>query len=140
MTKSIEHTFIALLAAATIMTGAQSAQATGGMNALASLELEATNSQIEKVGFFKKGGKFTNHGVAAIGVGAAAVGGLIGHKISKRRQAQQQHYYAPAPAPVYASGNAHVNWCLSRYRSYDVRSDTYQPYNGPRRYCNSPYN
>ncbi|MBO6815221.1 MAG: BA14K family protein, partial [Rhizobiaceae bacterium] len=22
----------------------------------------------------------------------------------------------------------------------DVRSDTYQPYSGPRRYCNSPYN
>jgi BA14K-like protein len=42
--------------------------------------------------------------------------------------------------PVYRSGgSAHVVWCEQRYRSYDVRSDTFQPYNGPRRLCNSPY-
>ena len=36
-------------------------------------------------------------------------------------------------------GNNHVDWCLNRYRSYSVRTDTFQPYNGPRRRCNSPY-
>jgi hypothetical protein len=33
----------------------------------------------------------------------------------------------------------HHNWCLDRYRSYDGRTDTFQPYNGPRRRCVSPY-
>ena len=34
---------------------------------------------------------------------------------------------------------AHDNWCAQRYRSYDRASKTFQPYNGPRKYCNSPY-
>lgn len=37
------------------------------------------------------------------------------------------------------AGSAHVRWCEQHYRSYDVRTDTYQPYNGPRRRCVSPY-
>lgn len=40
----------------------------------------------------------------------------------------------------YGNSSAHVRWCEQRYRSYDRRSDTYQPYNGPRRRCISPYN
>jgi hypothetical protein len=39
---------------------------------------------------------------------------------------------------VYA-GNAHVQWCYDRYRSYRASDNTFQPYNGPRRQCNSPY-
>ncbi|MGB3243957.1 MAG: BA14K family protein [Sulfitobacter sp.] len=35
--------------------------------------------------------------------------------------------------------NAHDNWCDQKYRSYDRSSKTFQPYNGPRKYCNSPY-
>ena len=33
----------------------------------------------------------------------------------------------------------HYQWCESRYRSYRASDNTYQPYNGPRRRCNSPY-
>jgi hypothetical protein len=33
----------------------------------------------------------------------------------------------------------HVEWCLARYRSYDVETDTYQPLIGARRLCRSPY-
>jgi hypothetical protein len=33
----------------------------------------------------------------------------------------------------------HVEWCAARFRSYDVTTDTYQPYDGPRRVCRSPY-
>lgn len=40
---------------------------------------------------------------------------------------------------VYAGGNAHVNWCYNRYRSYRAYDNTFQPYNGPRRQCYSPY-
>jgi len=41
--------------------------------------------------------------------------------------------------PAYRSGDAHVRWCYNRYRSYRASDNTYQPYNGPRRQCYSPY-
>ncbi|PBC03276.1 BA14K family protein [Mesorhizobium sp. WSM3860] len=34
---------------------------------------------------------------------------------------------------------AHVQWCYDRYRSYRAWDNTFQPYNGPRRQCISPY-
>ena len=37
------------------------------------------------------------------------------------------------------SGNAHVQWCYDHYRSYRASDNTFQPYNGPRRQCHSPY-
>jgi hypothetical protein len=37
------------------------------------------------------------------------------------------------------SGNSHVAWCYDRYRSYRASDNTYQPLNGPRRQCYSPY-
>jgi hypothetical protein len=40
---------------------------------------------------------------------------------------------------VYRGGDAHVQWCYNRYRSYRAYDNTYQPYNGPRRQCYSPY-
>lgn len=36
-------------------------------------------------------------------------------------------------------GSAHVRWCYDRYRSYRAYDNTFQPYNGPRRQCWSPY-
>lgn len=39
----------------------------------------------------------------------------------------------------YSGGSSHVNWCANRYRSYRAYDNTYQPYGGPRRQCNSPY-
>jgi opacity protein-like surface antigen len=33
----------------------------------------------------------------------------------------------------------HVRWCHNKYRSYDQRTNTFQPYHGPRRECRSPY-
>ena len=41
---------------------------------------------------------------------------------------------------VYRSGgSAHVQWCYNRYRSYRAWDNTFQPYNGPRQLCYSPY-
>lgn len=34
---------------------------------------------------------------------------------------------------------AHVRWCQDRWRSYRVSDNSYQPFNGPRRACVSPY-
>ena len=33
----------------------------------------------------------------------------------------------------------HIDWCMTRYNSYRMEDDTYQPYHGVRRRCNSPY-
>jgi len=35
--------------------------------------------------------------------------------------------------------NAHIEWCNDRYRSYRSSDNTFQPYNGPRQQCVSPY-
>jgi hypothetical protein len=34
----------------------------------------------------------------------------------------------------------HVRWCLKRFRSYAVESNTYVTYQGRTRYCDSPFN
>ncbi|MFN3548184.1 MAG: BA14K family protein [Mesorhizobium sp.] len=41
--------------------------------------------------------------------------------------------------PRITLSRAHVNWCHNRYRSYRAWDNTFQPYNGPRRQCWSPY-
>ena len=38
-----------------------------------------------------------------------------------------------------SSGSAHVRWFYDRYRSYREWDNTFQPYNGPRQQCYSPY-
>ena len=64
--------------------------------------------------------------LAAFGLGAAIIGGMA---------AQQ----APRPPVGVAMPVSHVRWCQGRYRSYDAYTNTFQPYNGPRRICVSPY-
>jgi hypothetical protein len=70
--------------------------------------------------------------LAAFGAGA-----IIGGAIAAPR------YVEPAPAPVYRSSGGlnprHYEYCAGRYRSYDSYSNTFQPYNGPRQQCYSPY-
>ena len=54
--------------------------------------------------------------------------------------APRAYYCAPRRAASIASGtNAHVAWCYNRYRSYRAYDNSYQPFNGPRRECISPY-
>ena len=49
-------------------------------------------------------------------------------------------YRSYRAAPVYRGYSArHHAWCAGRYRSYSRASGTFQPYHGPRRRCNSPY-
>jgi len=63
---------------------------------------------------------------------AFAAGAIIGGAIAQPR---------PAPVAPRAAGlnPRHYDWCNARYRSYDSRSNTFQPYNGPRQQCLSPY-
>lgn len=84
-----------------------------------------------------------------IPLGAFAAGAIIGGALNQQPREtyrpvpeyRQNPEFAPRPAPVYRGRNAqaHVNWCAGRYRSYDYRSNTFQPYNGPRQTCYSPY-
>ena len=54
-------------------------------------------------------------------------------------------YYEPGyypPRRYYRTqrlSNAHVRWCYDRYVSYRAWDNSYQPYNGQRRQCWSPY-
>lgn len=65
---------------------------------------------------------------------AFAAGAVIGGAVAAPR------YVEPAPAPVAGNLNPrHYDWCATRYRSYDSYSNTFQPYNGPRQQCLSPY-
>ncbi|OOG70096.1 Lectin-like protein BA14k [Ensifer sp. M14] len=59
-------------------------------------------------------------------IGGLAAGAIIGGLLSS----QPRRYYG---------GNSHASWCYSRYRSYRAWDNTFQPYNGPRRACYSPY-
>ncbi|WP_333826340.1 BA14K family protein [Pararhodobacter sp.] len=65
----------------------------------------------------------------------AIVGGVIVNQMQQSGQQQQQHY---GHSGSYLSRN-HVDWCHNRWRSYRVSDNSYQPYNGPRRVCMSPY-
>lgn len=40
---------------------------------------------------------------------------------------------------VRSGSSSHVNYCANRYRSYRASDNTFQPYNGPRQQCRSPY-
>lgn len=43
-------------------------------------------------------------------------------------------------APARRLIAAHIQWCFDHYRSYRAYDNTYQPINGPREQCWSPYN
>jgi hypothetical protein len=54
------------------------------------------------------------------------------------------YYVPPPPPPVYRAPvrtwrQAHVDWCLASYRSYNPATDTFMGYDGYAHYCQSPY-
>lgn len=85
--------------------------------------------------YYRRGYRHYNgywYPLAAFGAGAI-IGGAI---------ASQPRYYEPPPPRYYAAPRgtaAHVQWCANRYRSYRAYDNTFQPYNGPRQQCYSPY-
>lgn len=75
--------------------------------------------------------------------GAAVLGGIVGLGIGAAIASQPRYYDAPRPlyrvaprsyAPAYGTGEWY-RYCAAKYRSFDARSGTYQPYDGPRRVC-----
>ena len=45
----------------------------------------------------------------------------------------------PMPQPMMAGGNAHVQYCLAKYRSYKIPTNTYTSFSGQIKPCISPY-
>ncbi|MCZ4092527.1 MULTISPECIES: BA14K family protein [Sinorhizobium] len=66
-----------------------------------------------------------------IGIGPGAiVGGPPPAALDRGRVRQRLRYDA----------TAHARWCRQRYISYRSTDNTFQPFDGPRRSCDSPYN
>lgn len=72
--------------------------------------------------------------------------GYPGYREYRRGYRKYRGYYFPEEAFARSSRrvyrddyDAHVAWCYDHYKSYRERDDTFQPYNGPRKRCNSPY-
>ncbi len=78
-------------------------------------------------------GRYYRHHRHGYGVGvplgAFAAGAIIGGALNS----------SPAPRSVYRASGSHTSWCYNRYRSYRAYDNTFQPYNGPRQQCYSPY-
>lgn len=89
-------------------------------------------------------------------IAGVVIGGAIAGAIASERR-HRRHYYAPkaryyapqpyyAPRPYYAPPQRYsyrpepwspewYDYCSAKYRSFDPRSGTFQPYRGPRRFC-----
>ncbi len=100
-------------------------------------------------------------GIAAGIIGGAIIGGAIANSNRRSRDRHchrgychthnyqySDHRHRPVvydppprrrPPPRRDYGERHEDWCYDRYRSYRARDNTYQPYRGGRRYCQSPY-
>ncbi len=72
-------------------------------------------------------------------LGGLATGAIIGGLLAQPRYYGPSYYAPRYYRQVYSGGNAHTSWCFARYRSYRVYDNTFQPFNGPRRACVSPY-
>ncbi|NMG40579.1 BA14K family protein [Chelativorans sp. ZYF759] len=63
---------------------------------------------------------------------AFVAGAIIGGAVAQQPR--------PAPrAPQRGLSRSHVEWCYGQYRSYRASDNTFQPYQGPRRACRSPF-
>lgn len=102
-----------------------------------------------------------NLGIAGAIIGGAIIGGAIANSNRRSRNrhchrgyCHRHNYqysnhrhrpvvYNPPPRrrapPRRNYGDRHEDWCYDRYRSYRAYDNTYQPYRGRRRYCQSPY-
>ena len=81
------------------------------------------------------------HKGLAQGIGAGIGFGIANKLLNPTPKQPSVVYVQPTPQPTYVQpapqgfSQYHYNWCFSRYRSYHAASNTYQPYNGPRRQC-----
>ena len=85
---------------------------------------------------YYRGGRYYDDGA-----GAAILGLGLGLGLGSMYN-NYNYYDAPPPRRYYRAqrvSSTHVQWCYNRYRSYRAYDNTFQPYNGPRQQCYSPY-
>lgn len=75
-------------------------------------------------------------GIVGLGLGAA-IASSAQPRYVERRYIDGPDYYAGGyrSARFEPWSRGWYNYCSSRYRSFDPRSGTFQPYNGPRQFC-----
>ncbi|WP_437409066.1 BA14K family protein [Sinorhizobium meliloti] len=75
---------------------------------------------------------------------AFAAGAVLGGAIAAQESPPPRPEYAAPPPPPPPVDSArydprHYDWCADKYRSYRAYDNSFQPHNGPRRQCYSPY-
>ena len=79
-----------------------------------------------------------HHGGGGGAVAAGVIGGLLlgGIIASQANRYDGPAYYYDGPPGYYGPDyDSWVNYCFSRYRSFDPRTGTYVGYDGRRHYC-----
>ena len=99
-----------------------------------------------------RGGRAVAAGILGFAAGAIIAGSAARAHHGHGAYHYDDHYYAPPPRRVYVERRYYraprayayapepwtpewYDYCHSKYRSFDARSGTYQPYHGPRRFC-----
>ncbi len=121
--KSQILTAICALAVMGISSGGASAQQTEWNPYISSGTNSNNDGSFIKVG--RKGRRNT-----AIVIGGVVLGTML---YNRNKQRNYRGNYNQG------LGDSHINWCYDRYRSYRDYDNTFQPYNGPRRQCMSPF-
>ena len=87
-----------------------------------------------------RGGRALAAGVVGFATGAIIAGSIANNRRAAYHDGYYDGHYGPPPRQVYYGPPPpwSPDWyayCHSKYRSFDPRSGTYQPYHGPRRFC-----
>ncbi|ESZ54239.1 BA14K family protein [Mesorhizobium sp. M0317] len=90
-----------------------------------------------------RGRDFDTGAAAVLGLGLGlGLGSIYNNGYYNNGYYNDGYYVQPAPRRYYRTqrlSSAHVQWCYDRYRSYRAWDNTFQPYDGPRQQCWSPY-
>lgn len=131
---SLSQTVMIAVAVMAISSGGASAQQASWNPVIGGEAASNYDGEIMKVR--RRRGRGHRHGRRGRSNAAAAlIGGIIIGAIIAS-QSHRGRYYDN----YNSTRNAHLDWCYNRYRSYRAYDNTFQPYNGPRRQCISPYN
>ena len=124
---SLSQTAMIAVAVMVISSGGASAQQASWNPVIGGEAASNYDGEIMKV-HRRRGHRGRSNAAAAL-IGGIIIGAIIASQSGRRR------YYDN----YNSTRNAHLDWCYNRYRSYRAYDNTFQPYNGPRRQCISPY-